>query len=208
MVFLDVNCSDIAGVIGLIHAVVGLIQFGIPFILIIYGLLDLGKAVMAGKEDEMKGAQKILIKRVMYAIATFVVVTLVVYIFGLIGQGSGSPWHDCWINTNAGNAKELGNSDLGGGSGGSSSSDANEVAVSPTNITLKVGEQASFSYSKCSKSTGNNFSLSYNESVIKVSGKLITGLKPGTTNIEISNPGCTSSSIRVIVKSSDRGAVQ
>ena len=108
MVFLDVNCSDIAGVIGLIHAVVGLIQFGIPFILIIYGLLDLGKAVMAGKEDEMKGAQKILIKRVMYAIATFIVVTLVVYIFGLIGQGSESTWYSCWTQTSAANALQLG----------------------------------------------------------------------------------------------------
>ena len=35
-----------------------IIQIGIPIILIVLGTLDLGKAVLAGKEDEQKNAQK------------------------------------------------------------------------------------------------------------------------------------------------------
>ena len=69
MLFLDI-CSDLGPLINLIkHGIIPLIQIGIPIILIVLGMLDLGKAVVASKEDEIKNAQKMLIKRCIYAIA-------------------------------------------------------------------------------------------------------------------------------------------
>ena len=38
--------------------VIPIIQIGIPILLIIFGMLDLGKAVVAGKEDEIKKTLK------------------------------------------------------------------------------------------------------------------------------------------------------
>ena len=93
-------------IVGLLKAVVGLLQFGIPLVLIIFGMLDLGKAVMAGKEDEMKSAQKLLIRRIIYAIAVFLVVTIVRFALGMIGRGSGSDWDKCWHATTAEDAKD------------------------------------------------------------------------------------------------------
>ena len=63
-----------------------IIQIGIPIILVVLGTLDLGKAVIAGKEDEMKNAQKMLIKRCVYAVLVFFVVTIVSLVFGLFGS--------------------------------------------------------------------------------------------------------------------------
>ena len=82
-----------------------IIQIGIPIILVVLGTLDLGKAVLAGKEDEQKNAQKMLIKRCVYAVLVFFVVTIVSLVFSLFGSSGnknlveeeGTPtWSDCW----------------------------------------------------------------------------------------------------------------
>lgn len=103
MLFLD-TCSDLAPLIKLIkHGVIPLIQIGIPIILIVLGMLDLGKAVMASKEDEIKNAQKMLLKRCIYAVAIFFVVLIVQLVFGLLSttddddiSSTSTSWSDCW----------------------------------------------------------------------------------------------------------------
>ena len=104
MLFLGVNCQSLWPVISLVkNGVIPLIQIGIPIILIILGMLDLGKAVVASKEDEIKNAQKMLIKRCIYAVAIFFVVMIVQLVFGLLTStgdseiGSTSTnWAECW----------------------------------------------------------------------------------------------------------------
>jgi len=88
-------CNGLGPIIGLLKNLVTLLQWAIPIGLIIFGMLDLGKAVIAGKEDEMKKAQGTLIKRVIYAIAVFLVVTIVTFAMGLVGS---TDWKDCWNN--------------------------------------------------------------------------------------------------------------
>lgn len=107
MYFLNV-CNDLAPLIRLLkNGVIPLIQIGIPILLIIFGMIDLGKAVIASKEDEIKNAQKMLIKRAIYAVAIFFVVLIVQVVFGLltttgdsnIGE-AGTSWYDCWKTIN------------------------------------------------------------------------------------------------------------
>ena len=103
MNFLIDLCSDAEGlgqVVTLLKNVVKLIQWGIPLVLIVFGLLDLGKAVIAGKEDEMKKAQGTLIKRFIYAVAAFLIVTLVTFAMGLVGS---TEWKNCWNGTGSSN---------------------------------------------------------------------------------------------------------
>ena len=103
MFFLD-TCSDLAPIIKLLkHGVIPIIQIGIPIILIIIGMLDLGKAVVASKEDEIKTAQKLLVKRCIYALAIFFVITIVRVVFGLLASTDDSEinnqsWSTCWDN--------------------------------------------------------------------------------------------------------------
>ena len=103
MYFLDM-CDTLAPLLRLIKdGIIPLIQIGIPIILIILGMLDLGKAVVASKEDEIKNAQKMLIKRAIYAVAIFFVVLIVQLVFGLLSttgdkeiSSTSTNWVDCW----------------------------------------------------------------------------------------------------------------
>lgn len=103
MLFL-VQCKELMPIIRLIRdGIIPLIQIGIPIILILLGMLDLGKAVVASKEDEIKAAQKLLIKRAIYALAIFFVVLIVQLVFGLLSTtgdsdiaGEGESWKECW----------------------------------------------------------------------------------------------------------------
>lgn len=84
MLFLDA-CSALSPIIRLIKfGVVPLIQAVIIVALIVLLIIDLGKAVMAGKEDEIKSAQKLAIKRIVYAVIVFLVPFLVQVAFGLL----------------------------------------------------------------------------------------------------------------------------
>lgn len=93
-------CKGLGNVVIILANVIKLLQWGIALGLIFFGLLDLGKAVIAGKEDEMKKAQGTLIKRVIYAVAVFLVVTIVWFIMGMVGN---TEWRDCW-NEHVGNS--------------------------------------------------------------------------------------------------------
>lgn len=104
MLFLDQCDENLLPLIRLIkNGIIPLIQIGIPIILILLGMLDLGKAVVASKEDEIKAAQKLLIKRAIYALAIFFVVLIVQLVFGLLNstgnndiESQGKNWQDCW----------------------------------------------------------------------------------------------------------------
>lgn len=85
----------------LIHTIIQIIQIAIPIMLIIWGMLDLGKAVIASKEDEIKAAQKLLVKRVIAAVLVFLVVTIVTLVLSLVAQSGGDTagagsWNECW----------------------------------------------------------------------------------------------------------------
>ena len=102
MLFLKVDCGTLWPLISLIkNGIIPLIQIGIPIILIVLGILDLGKAVVASKEDEIKSAQKMLIKRCIYGVAIFFVVLIVTLVFGLVadnaeGINGATSWTQCW----------------------------------------------------------------------------------------------------------------
>lgn len=66
--------------------VVTLIKIAVPIILVIMGMIDLSKAVMGNDEKQMKESQSKLIKRVIYAVLVFLVVSIVQIIFGALGK--------------------------------------------------------------------------------------------------------------------------
>ena len=56
----------------------------IPLIIVIYGAFDLGKAVTASKDDEIKKSAKSLGMRIVAGICIYLVPSLVLWIFGLV----------------------------------------------------------------------------------------------------------------------------
>ena len=74
----------------IIHLIYVFIQVFVPILLIIWGMLDLGKAVMAQKEDEIKKGQNTFIKRLIAAAILFFVVTIVRFLVNIVGDESES----------------------------------------------------------------------------------------------------------------------
>ena len=70
--------------------VVDVIKMVVPFMLIVMGMLDLGKAVIASKEDEIKKAQSLFIKRIIAAVLVFFIVAIVQLVFGILADADGS----------------------------------------------------------------------------------------------------------------------
>ena len=97
---MDIMIPDIVSLI------VNLIKIGIPILLIIFGMLDLGKAVMAQKEDEIKKSQQMFLKRLLSAALVFFVVMIVQVVFNLVG-GDSEDWKcvNCFINGPTADAK-------------------------------------------------------------------------------------------------------
>lgn len=100
---MGVDGSDCGGLLPLVRVIrkglFPLVQIIIPIGLIIYGTIDLGKAVIASDEKEVKAAQSRLIKRFIYAALIFFVVTLVSALMSIIatgGEGDTNSWSDCW----------------------------------------------------------------------------------------------------------------
>lgn len=72
----------------IIALAVKIIQIVVPILLIIWGMLDLGKAVMAQKEDEIKKGQQTFVKRLIAAAIVFFIVTIVKLVIGIVaGDG-------------------------------------------------------------------------------------------------------------------------
>ena len=78
-------CQDTSNIWQLVGYVVYIIKIVIPLILIVLGMIDLGKAVISSDEKAINKAVGSLIKRFIAAVVVFFVPTIVNAIFGLIG---------------------------------------------------------------------------------------------------------------------------
>lgn len=70
-------CNNTAGIWSLLGIAITAIKVVIPVMLIIFGMLDFGKAVTSGKEDEIKKQMITFIKRAIAAVVVFFVPTIV-----------------------------------------------------------------------------------------------------------------------------------
>jgi len=93
-------CGDLFPILRLLKILYGILQFLIPIGLILFGAMDLGKAVIAGKEDEMKKAQSSFIKRVIYAVVFFLLFTIVSLVMNVVADTTvdtgEESWSQCW----------------------------------------------------------------------------------------------------------------
>lgn len=89
----DDACTGLADIIAIAGFVLRVIQIAAPIILIIWGSIDLIKALIAGKEEEIKKQQSTLIKRLIAAVLLFLIPYIVTVVLGLIGSRS---WTECW----------------------------------------------------------------------------------------------------------------
>ncbi len=98
-------CDSLLPLIKLVKIVFKIIQFVIPIALILFGTIDLGKAVISSDDKEVKAAQSRLIKRCLYAVAIFFIVFLVDLLMKIVGDSQSNEkngkadttsWSKCW----------------------------------------------------------------------------------------------------------------
>lgn len=81
----------------------------VPIILIIMGMIDFMKAVMASDEDKMKKSQKTFITRIIAAVIIFLILTVVKFVFKALDKNNSNGFVNC-INCIISN-KNCGNSE-------------------------------------------------------------------------------------------------
>lgn len=96
-------CGGLLPLVRVIVALIKIFMIIIPIGLIVFGTIDLGKAVIASDEKEVKAAQGRLIKRFIYAALIFFVPMLVGVIMNVVsagGEGDTTSWNSCWRAAN------------------------------------------------------------------------------------------------------------
>ena len=74
----------------IVSTVVNIIKIGVPVILIVLGMIDMGKAVASQKEEDIKKGQKVLLSRCIAAGIVFFVVAIVQLLVSVITNADGS----------------------------------------------------------------------------------------------------------------------
>ncbi len=92
MLLLDATnlCTDLSPMLKLLGWVVTIIKIVIPLILIVLGMVDLGKAVVSSEDKAINKSVTKLIQRFIAAVVIFFIPAIVNAIFSAIGVMSGS----------------------------------------------------------------------------------------------------------------------
>lgn len=92
--------AELGTIIRLIKKVVWLICIAVPIILILMASLDMAKVVIAGEEKEVTAAQKLLIKRFIYAVVVFLIPIIVGFVMNFVAEiapnSGATAWKACW----------------------------------------------------------------------------------------------------------------
>ncbi len=83
-----------------VHNIIMIIQIIVPVLLVVFGMMDLVKAVMGQKEDEIKKGQQTLIKRVIAAAIVFFVIAIVKLVISFVSDNNGGIMNcaNCFLN--------------------------------------------------------------------------------------------------------------
>lgn len=99
-------CSDDSSVRFIFQTarlIIRVLQFTVPFALIIWGSLDFFKAVIAGDDKEMKMKRKPFVHRVISAIIILLLPSLVNLIMKNIARNQNNSFAKCWDNADPSN---------------------------------------------------------------------------------------------------------
>lgn len=72
-----------------VHTIIVVIKIVVPVLLVIFGMLDLFKGVMAQKEDEIKKSQQLFVKRLIAGAIVFFVISIVQLLVSFVADDGG-----------------------------------------------------------------------------------------------------------------------
>ena len=72
------------------------IKIGVPIILVVVGMFDMGKAITQQKEDEIKKAQSLLVKKAIAAALVFLMFSLVQLVVSVVSPDTTASGSESW----------------------------------------------------------------------------------------------------------------
>lgn len=90
----DVCTGDLLNVMALMTTAVKILRIAIIAALILWGTIDMGKAVIAGDEKKIKEAQKPFVKRLISAVIVFLIPYIISIVMGLVTTDKS--YQKCW----------------------------------------------------------------------------------------------------------------
>lgn len=92
--YVEFTCGGVSGfpapVANVVAIVIDIIKIMTPIIIIVFGMIDLFKAVTKQKEDEMKKAQMLFVKRLISGLLVFFVIAIIQFAFSTLGKAAGN----------------------------------------------------------------------------------------------------------------------
>ena len=82
-------------IVDIIRFVYNAIKIGVPIILVVVGMFDMGKAITQQKEDEIKKAQTLLVKKAVAALIVFLMFAFVQLIVNIAGGDEATTTTGC-----------------------------------------------------------------------------------------------------------------
>lgn len=79
-------CSETATIMQFIGYIITIIKIAIPILIIAFGILDLGKAVVSSDDSQIKKSAKSLMWRAIAGVFIFFIPSIVLWLFGAIDQ--------------------------------------------------------------------------------------------------------------------------
>lgn len=108
-------CKDLTMVWTILGYIILAIQIVVPLLLIISGMITMAQAVMKQKDEEIKKAQNLLVKKIIAAVICFLVIAITKVVVGLVATGDWAGCVKCALNpTEAGCTFNKANINVGG----------------------------------------------------------------------------------------------
>ena len=124
----------------LVHTIINVIKIAVPILLIIFGMIDFAKSVVAKSEDDVKKYRKNFVSRLISALVVFLLIFIVQLAVNLIASveettnENGQTISDIWscskkfingVDNNSNNSTSSSNSNSNANSSNSNSSSSN-----------------------------------------------------------------------------------
>ncbi len=114
--FIGGFCTQTADILNFVGWVITLIKIAMPILIIVFGILDFGKAVTGGDEKTIKESVKKVGVRIVAGLVIFFIPSIVIWLFGLVNAYNNmvgdfsvcqtcllAPWN-CKVSSNASSA--------------------------------------------------------------------------------------------------------
>lgn len=94
-----VSCGQVTGIPEkipeLTSMIIGIIQIGVPIILVLMGTLDLFKGISSQKDEDIKKGQKLFIKRLIVGALIFFIAVIVKFLTSVVADASSADAIEC-----------------------------------------------------------------------------------------------------------------